>query len=520
MPETPQPKKPTCDDQSEPSLKSRVVKSAVWVFAGKVVGRGLTLIRLLVLARLLTPEDFGLFGIVLLAIATVQTFTKTGFSAALIQRQENTEDYLDTAWTIQVIRGVLLAGILFAVAPLVAWFFEESRAELLLKVMGISVAFGGLSNIGIIFFRKELKFHKQVLFAGSTAVIELIVGVTVAVKLRSVWALVWARLAGTFARLILSYLLHGYRPSLQLKRSRAHSLFNFGKWVLASSVMLFFLRHGDDAIVGKVLGIGALGVYQLAYRISNAPATEICHTISTVTFPAYSQLQSDLARLKRAYLRTFTIIVGIAMPMAAGIIVVSPTFVHVVLGEKWMGAVVPIQILAAFGLLRAIAATTGPVFHAIGNPRVLTYATLLECLVMFICIGPLIYVGGVIGVCIAVTFAVLSVQLYSTYKLCNITGLKWRLWLTRIIGFGIPTSVMMLCVSFFLQYHSANYLSLITSVVLGFAIYATIVLRLARWNTPPKIIVFATRSSESLISEIRHALFILLRHNPENSANH
>lgn len=120
---------------AELSLKSRVIKSGGWVFGGKVAGQGLSLLRMIILARLLAPRDFGLFGIVMLALATMRTFTNTGFDQALIQRQDETEGHLDTAWTIQILRGFVLAGAVFLAAPLLASFFNEPLATPMLRVV-------------------------------------------------------------------------------------------------------------------------------------------------------------------------------------------------------------------------------------------------------------------------------------------------------------------------------------------------------------------------------------------------
>jgi len=389
-------------ESSEPSLTSRVVKGAGWVFAGKMVGRGLQLVKLVVLARLLAPEDFGLFGIVMLAIATLQTFTQTGFGAALIQRKGDIADYLDTAWTVQVIRALVLAGVLFAVAPVVGWFFDEARAVDLLRVMCISVAIGGFANIGTIYFSKELQFHKQVLYNVGTAVVSLIVGVVLAYQLRSVWALVWAGLAGSAAGCALSYLIHPYRPHARFDRAHAQELFGFGKWMLGSSIVIFLALHGDDAFLGKVLGASALGLYQLAYRLSSAPATEITYLTSGVMMPAYAKVQEDRDRIGRAFLQVFEVVVSLTLPLTVFIIVAAPEIVLGLLGPKWAPAILPLQLLAVAGFIRAVAATGGPLFVGTGRPHMDFWMNLGRVSVIAITIYPLTMAWGVAGTSLSV----------------------------------------------------------------------------------------------------------------------
>ena len=266
-------------------LSTRVVRGGIWVFALRMTNRGLGLVRIIVLARLLSPEDFGLFGIAILSISVLETFSNTGFKAAIIQRQENTESYLDTAWTVSVIRGIFLFLCLIFSSPYIAEFFNSSQAEMVIRVIAISTLLFGFRNIGVLFFQKELEFNKQFTYELSGTLVELTVAIILAIKLQNIWALVYGNLAANFVRLFLSYLIHPYRPRLKFDMERFRELFGFGKWVLGSGILIFLITQGDDIFVGKVLGVAALGLYQMAYTFSNLPATEICHVISQVTFP-------------------------------------------------------------------------------------------------------------------------------------------------------------------------------------------------------------------------------------------
>ena len=138
------------DKNPNQSLSQRVVKGGAWVFALRIVNRGLGLVRLVILARILAPADFGLMGIALLAMATLETFSQTGFNAALIQKKEDVESYLNSAWTITIIRGVVLFVVLYFSAPYVATFFKSPEAESIIQVFGFSILFQAFTN-GAIF---------------------------------------------------------------------------------------------------------------------------------------------------------------------------------------------------------------------------------------------------------------------------------------------------------------------------------------------------------------------------------
>ena len=149
--------------RGEPTGK-RVVHAGFWAFALHVSDRSFGLGRTIVLARLLSPDDFGLFGIATLAMLALETFSRTGFHPALIQKIGDIKPYLDTVWTVHAIRGLILALILFGVAPYVAAFFGEPAAVPIVQVIGLSLIFQGLTNLGTVYFQKELVFHKQFVY--------------------------------------------------------------------------------------------------------------------------------------------------------------------------------------------------------------------------------------------------------------------------------------------------------------------------------------------------------------------
>jgi len=382
-----------------------VVRGGFWVFALRIVDRLFRLARTIVLARLLAPKDFGLFGIALLAMSALETFSQTGFQQALIQTKRDIRPYLDTAWTVQAIRGAVLASILFGIAPYVAVFFGEPAAAALLRVLGLSMLFQGFANIGVIYFQKELEFHKQFVYQLSGTLVDVVVAITAALLLRNAWALIFGLLAGNFTRMVVSYPIHPYRPGLRLEGEKAKELYSFGRWVLGSSIVIFLLTQGDDALVGRVLGTTALGFYQMAYLISNLPATEITHVISQVTFPAYAKIQDRTEVLKTVYLRVLRTTTLVSLPLGVVIAVAARDLVDVFLGQKWLPMVPVLQVLSIFGILRSVNATLGPLYHGLGHPEVLTKVSAIQLLLLAGIIYPLTIRWGILGTSIAVTLS-------------------------------------------------------------------------------------------------------------------
>jgi O-antigen/teichoic acid export membrane protein len=448
------------------SLSKRVVKGGLWVLALRLINRGLGFVRTIILARLLAPEDFGLLGIAMLAVATLETFSQTGFQPALIHKKGNIESYLDTAWTVSAIRGTILFGTLFFAAPTIARFFNSPLASLVIRVIAISTLLAGFRNIGIVFFQKELEFNKQFSYEFSATVIDLTLAISLAFILRNVWALVWGGLAANLTRLIMSYVVHPYRPNMQFSKKEFRELFSFGKWVLSSSILIFLLTQGDDIFVGKLLGVTALGLYQIAYLISNLPATEITHVISQVTFPTYSSIQHDLPRLREAYFRVLEFTAVISIPLAGAIFILAPEFTAVFLGQKWTPMVHAMQILCIFGVSRSIAATMGPILYAVGKPEIQTKLSSIHLILMAIVIYPLTTKWGILGTSLAVVIPNIIVLILIIRETKNILKSQYKDFLMHTFVPVISTFVMLSIL--FLKQN----LSLFTNDIVNFIILA------------------------------------------------
>jgi lipopolysaccharide exporter len=422
-------------------LQRRAIRGGFWILTLRIAQQILALVRLVILARLLSPNDFGLMGIALLTMAIIDTLTQTGFELALVQRKEQTETYLDSAWTVGIIRGLVLFALLQVLAPYAASFFKALEAETLIRAIGVSLLLRGFANIGTVYFQKELQFGKQFIYQFSGRFADFVVAVIAAFILRNVWVLVLAFLAGDAVRLLISYAIHPYRPRLSLDAGKARELFTFGKWILGSSTVLFFLNEGDKAFIGRVVGSTMLGFYQMAYRISNLPATEFAQVISLVTIPAYSKLQDRLAKLREAYLRVLQITAFISIPLAGLILILAPGLTRIFLGEKWMAAAAPMQALAVWGAARSIISTTGPVFVAVGKPRLMTKYQSIQLCTLVVLIYPLSRHWGILGTASAVALAGLASSILFLRSVRTITGCK-RGELVRLISFPVATTLL------------------------------------------------------------------------------
>jgi len=374
----------------------------IWVFTLRIISRGLGFLRTIILARMLSPDDFGLLGIAMLYIAALESFSKTGFDTALIQKKDDIRSYLDTAWTISVIRGILIFVILFLSAPAIAAFFNSTQAILVIRVVALASLLSAIQNVGIVFFKKELEFKKQCFFELSGVIVDVTIAVMLAFVLKNVWALIWAGIAAGLVRVIVSYLIHPFRPRFRLEKNKLYELFGFGRWVMGSGILYFLITQGDDIFVGKIIGIGALGLYQMAYLLSNLPATEIAHVISQVTLPFYSKLQNELEKLKQGYLKVLQVSSFFSFPIGGLIFVLASDFTSIFLGDKWMPMVPAMRVLVLAGCVRCIATTSGLLFYAVGKPKIDTVFQFVCLFVLAALIYPFSLNWGVVGIALAV----------------------------------------------------------------------------------------------------------------------
>jgi len=390
------------------TLSQRTMRGGAWMLVLRVVERVLGLVRTVLLARLLVPDDFGVMGVALLAMSALETASQTGFDIALIQKKGEIREYLDTAWTIQVIRGLVLFGVLLVAAPLVARFFDSPESIAITRAIAIVELLKGLTNTGVIYFQRDLEFSRQFAYQFSGTFANLAVAVSAALLWRNVWALALGLVVGQIVRCILSYLMHPYRPRLYVNWQKGREIFGFGKWVTATGIVVFLAVNGDDILLGKLLGTAALGLYQMAYLFANLATTEVSHVMTQVALPAYSRIQDDRDRLQSAFLRTLETTLFLATPVSAGVLLLGPDFTRIFLGEKWTPMVLGLQILAVSGLLRAVVATGGPIFNAVSRPHLNFWMNLVRLGVMAAAVFPLTRYWGLTGTSLAVLLGMVA----------------------------------------------------------------------------------------------------------------
>jgi lipopolysaccharide exporter len=380
------------------SISQRVFRAGFWNLLLRTLARSIGFVRNVVLARILAPEDIGLFGIVLVVLSILERFTTTGLQSALVQKRGEIHDYLDTSWTVHAVRGAGLGLLIVATAPYSAAFFGEPKAAALIQVLGLSTLLAGLQNPGVVQFQRELEFHRQFLLRSGGMIVELVVSVAFAIALQNAWALMIGLVARRVTALVLSYALHPYRPRIRWRRSQVRELSRFGRWVFLTNILMFLSQRGDNLIVGKLLGAPALGVYMLAYSISEVATVEITRLVNDIAFPAFSRLQDNLLALRRGLLLSMELVLSISLPVAALIWLLAEPLTLLLLGPRWAEVALILPPLALAGVLRTWVGSGAAALKGAGHANQRFWLGVVGVVGMYAAIFPLVRMYGLAGI--------------------------------------------------------------------------------------------------------------------------
>lgn len=394
--------------RTDGSLQHKAVRSGVWAGLSSVGVVALTFVRGIVLARLLSPETFGLMAVSLMATRLIEIFTETGFGQALVHRQDNFEEARDTAFTMMVMRGVGLTLLSGAIAPLVAWFYGEPVLQSVVAVVGLSFLMIGFQNINSVALQKNLDFKLLTYMELTSATLSFVATVALAYWLRDIWALVWAQVASATITSGLSFLMLPGTVRFRFNRAIARDLYAYGRFITGLAIVVFLSRELDSALIGKLLGMEQLGFYVAAYSLANIPSTYLSKLVARVMFPFFSRLQNDPDGLRREYLRGLTMITTVAVPVSVAMGVLAPDIIRALYGDRWIAAVAPLQVLAVFGCFRSMWMLNGYLYNAIGMPHIDFYVSLGRLLAMLALLSPLTTRYGPVGAAYAVTLPMIG----------------------------------------------------------------------------------------------------------------
>jgi O-antigen/teichoic acid export membrane protein len=378
------------------------IKGLFWMGGLRFTTRVFSIVRIAILARILSPAQFGIFTIGALALAFLETFTETGINIFLIQEKASLKKHVNTAWTVSIVRGFLIFIIIFISAPLFAAFFNSPQSAYLLRLISLVALLRGFINPSIVRFQKDLQFNKEFWFRGLIFFLDSTVAIILAFITRSATSLVWGLIAGVVLEIFLSFLFVRPRPKLVFEFQRVKKIVRRGKWLTFAGIFNYLSNEGDDAIVGKILGSSSLGLYRIAFKISSLPLTEVTAIARKVVFPVYVRISGDSARLKKAFIKTVLSVSVLVIPIGLIFFLFPRQLILIILGENWVGATGVLRVLALSGVIRAITGSTGALFYALKLQKYATSIAFFKLMAIAVSIIPLTLKYGITGAGISV----------------------------------------------------------------------------------------------------------------------
>jgi O-antigen/teichoic acid export membrane protein len=439
--------RPASDDLKRKSVRGGFV--AIAAQGGKVLLQTGTL---MVLARLLSPDDFGLIGMAATLTGFLGLFRDAGLSAATVQRRDVTHEQISTLFWINLAVGVGLAACAVLLAPALVRFYGEPRLYWIVIVTGASFMFGGLAAQHGALIAREMRFATQARVDLTALALGSAVGVVMAFFGWGYWSLVAMGLVTSFASAAGVLLASSWTPGPPRRGAGVRSMLRFGGLSTFNGFLVFLAWNSDNILLGRVWGAHALGLYGRAYQLATLPVEQLTSTLSGVAISGLSAVQDDLERLSRSFLRGYALLVSATIPIAIACPLFAEEIIHILLGEKWMGVVPIFRLLAPTSLVFALAnplswlvMATGRVGRAVSITATVTPVVIIGIL-LGLSHGP---TGVAMGYSAAMALILIPITAWSKQG----TGISWSdLWnVTRIpllagaaagaIGFGVKFSL-------------------------------------------------------------------------------
>ena len=406
--------------------------------------KAISLLRILVLARLLTPLDFGLVAIGTTAMGFLLNVTNFGMIPALVQGEETDEDQYNAAWTIGITRSLLIAAAMIAAAPLIATIFAEPRAVTIIRIVALNPVVEAISSIKLARLNRNLLFKPLSLLRLADVSVDAVVSIAVAM-LFGIWGLVAGMLAGTATAAVGSYFLAPHRPRLFFEREAVRPLIRFGRWIFITSLIVMVGSYVLRIVISRQLGAAGLGLYFLAAQLAFLPAEVAGQMVGNVAFPLYSRLQNDIAQATRVFRAILTSLAALLFPICALIIVLAPSLTRDLLGPNWEGTQPVIQVLALVTMIGIFGEAVAPVLKGYGQPYRITLIELIQSTMIISLVWILTERFGLVGAALSWLPAVSLSQFLSAHFIRQIlhqpfSGLRRPIMVVLVIT-GVSAAI-------------------------------------------------------------------------------
>jgi PST family polysaccharide transporter len=353
-----------------PGLGGRTLRGMAWAYGSYVGLRLTTVVTTAILARLLTPKDFGVVAIAITFMTFLEMLQGLGVGQAIvIAPEEELADQADTAFTVSVTLGAVLAVVAAALGPVAASFFHQPRLTAVMPVLGTTFFILALSSTHYAIAMRNIDFRSRTIAELADAGVRGAFGIGLALSGAGIWSLIVGYVAGNIALTVLLWWLVPWRPRHLRSLRHIRKLLSFGGYVTGIGVMAAFLAQFDNLVIGRVLGVVQLGFYSIATRIPQLLILNVANVAGQVLFPAFATL--DHEDLRRGMITSFRYIATVVFPMTAFLIVLADPITTTVFGDRWHGAVAAAQVLCLWAVMSPISMVCGNAFMSRGRANLL-----------------------------------------------------------------------------------------------------------------------------------------------------
>lgn len=426
----------------ERTLKEATIRSVGIVYAMVAFTKLLSLVALVILARILIPRDFGLVTIAAIIIGIITLFKDFGLGAAYIQRRTDEDEAADIVFWSNIALRLVLYAIAFVVAPFGAGFFGEPLVEPIIRVASLSFVIEAFASVHGARLTKTMQFRKIAIITVITSSVNTVSTVAFALAGFSYWSLVLGGLVGGPVNVALYWKMHRWRPRIRFNRVVARDMYTYGRDIVGINLMGFGVRNIDNFAIGKFIGSTGLGVYTLARRFGLYSGQNIVALLGRVLFPVYSKIQMQKERLKRGYMKTFYPVSMLSFPVAMGLAILSYEFVFYILGPNWLEVERPLRFLAFYGLFYSLSGVGSNIFLAVKRQDVPLKIVAAQVLVLLAGLYPITTSYGLIGTTVFVTLTVAAgstASIVIVTRLLDVGGKE----VGRMVGIPFLSSIVM-----------------------------------------------------------------------------
>ncbi len=402
-------------------LARKAASGAIWLAGGRLLAKSLDLISLLVVARLLTPADFGLFALAATVLLVLNAITDLSLANAIVQMKDPPARVYDTAFTLSCLRGLVVGGALAAVASSFAGYYGDERLAPILYALCVVPMIRALASPRLAHLQRKMQFRQTFFMEVAGRCAAFAASVIAAWLTQSYWALVAGMIAAPLLSSLISYGFAPYRPRLDLIQWRA--IFAFSGWLTLSNTVNTINWQADRLFIGGQLGPDILGQYTVGSELASLPTNTPILPIMQSLYAAFSKLSHDLDRLRAAYLMSQAAVLALALPIAVTVSVFAHAIISIAVGPQWAASAIVIEILAPVFAVQMLTGPAQSIAMAQGRTDTILYRDLLALAIRLPLILIGLYLAGLQGVIWARVASGLAIILLNLLLIRRILGI-------------------------------------------------------------------------------------------------